>query len=356
VVGLALAVYAGIVVSCQLQGGDQATSGPGRRGGPHVKLEGVPFRGVAMQIQRTDWIDRYKKSIDEIVELGADTFLCIVDARQENGSSARIYLDMRMTPTPEQLSEILKYAKEKKLRVILMPIVLLDSPRGDEWRGKINPGDGASWAEWFESYRAMATHYAWVAQLAGVDIFVVGSELVSTESKAEEWAQTIKAIRTNFKGLLTYSSNWDHYSNIPFWDDLDVIGMNSYWKLGEDRNVKVEEIVKNWQEIQKELREFTQKKNKPLLFTEVGWCSLENAASEPWDYTRTDKAADADLQKRLWDGFFRAWHGDPMLAGFTIWAWSPNDGGPDAEKDYSLKGKPAYALVKKWLVKPWNEK
>src|SRR5262245_36881752 len=39
----------------------------------HVSVEGLPYRGVTMQIQRPDWIDKYKKSLDEITSLGADT-------------------------------------------------------------------------------------------------------------------------------------------------------------------------------------------------------------------------------------------------------------------------------------------
>ena len=67
-----------------------------------------------MQLQRTDWIDKYEKSIDEIAAVGADTVQFVVDARQENGKSSRIYLDMRMTPTPEQLARLIKHAKDKK--------------------------------------------------------------------------------------------------------------------------------------------------------------------------------------------------------------------------------------------------
>ena len=64
---------------------------------------GLPYCGVAMQIQRIDLINEYEKSIDEIAALGADTVSIVVDCRQENGSSGRIFMDMRMTPTPQGL-------------------------------------------------------------------------------------------------------------------------------------------------------------------------------------------------------------------------------------------------------------
>ena len=313
-----------------------------------VAREGLPYRCIGMQIQRVDWMDKYKQSLDEIAAVGADTVKFVVDSRQENGSSSRIYLDLRMTPSAEQLADLIRYAKSKKLRVILMPIVLLDKPREDEWRGKIQP---ESWDTWWASYREMLGFFAWIAQGNGVDVLVVGSELVSTETKTEEWRETIRKVRETFKGKLTYSANWDHYSGIGFWEDLDLIGMNSYWKLGEDNDVSVEEIKKNWKKWKDEVLSFVAKKNKPLMFMEVGWTSMENAASEPWDYTTGDKKDD-ELQKRLYQGFFETWYGEPLLGGFSIWEWSPGDGKGDHERGYTPEGKPAEGVLREWLAKP----
>lgn len=321
-------------------------------------LTGLPYKGVAIQIQRVDWMDEYKKCVDEVAAIGADTVLFVLDTRQENGSSNRIYLDMRMTPTPQQLFDIIKHAKAKKMRVILMPIVLLDLPQGNEWRGTIKPLD---WDEWWNSYRDMMTHYAFIAQGEDptgpplVDVLVVGSELVSTQDKATEWRRTINKVRSIYKGQLTYSSNWDNYTHVPFWNELDLIGMNSYWKLGENKNASVEEIVGNWKKIQKDVLGFTQKQGKPLLFLEAGWCSLENAASEPWDYTRQELAADPELQKRLYEGFFKVWYGNPGLGGFMVWSWEAGDGGVN-DKGYSPENKPAEKVMREWFGKPWGDK
>ena len=309
---------------------------------------GLPFCGVAMQIQRIDLISEYEKSIDEIAALGADTVSIVVDARQENGSSSRIFIDVRMTPTPEQLLRVIGHAKSKKLRVVLMPIVLLDNPRGNEWRGTIRPDN---WNEWWDSYRQMMHHYSWIAQAGGVDLLVVGSELVSTETRAEEWSRTIRQVRREFKGKLTYSANWDHYNRVPFWDQLDLMGMNSYYKLGNDHRVAVEEVVRRWKDIQADLLSFQRRIAKPLILLEAGWCSMRNAAHEPWDYTRTDQPVDLDLQRKLYEGFFRAWWGNPSLGGFMLWEWPPGGSGP-GDKGYSPEAKPAEQVMRDWLAKP----
>lgn len=316
--------------------------------------EGLPFCAVGMQIQRTDWIERYKRNIDEIVSLGADTVKLVVDARQENGGSARIYIDLRMSPTVDQLADLIKYAKDRKLRVILMPIVLLDKPRNNEWRGKIAPlPDNGGWSEWWNSYRAMLEHFAHVAQNHQVDVLVVGSELVSTEEQIDQWRRTIKAVRKIYKGRLTYSSNWDHYREVKFWDQLDLIGMNSYWKFGEEGSnprPTVQHIEQEWARIQKDLLKFVRSQGKPLLFLEIGWFSQANVAYEPWDYTK-DEPIDLELQRRLYEGFFRSWWGKPELGGFSIWEWTPGEGGPK-DGGYTPKNKPAEQVLREWLAKP----
>ena len=361
-IGAAILVYV-IVLGCVLLPGDapakklsteSPNSSPNDGSAQSVRnvklLDALPYRGAGMQIQRVDWIERYKHSMDEIAALGFDTVSLVVDTRLENGKSSSIWLDMRMTPTPDKLADLIQHAKSKGLRVILMPIVLLDNPVGNEWRGTLKP---EYWPDWFKSYTSMMIHFAWIAEQNKVDVLSVGSELVSSEREKGEWKKLIRAVREVFHGQLTYSANWDHYTSIPFWQDLDLIGMNSYYKLGEDRNVTVDEIVRRWKDIQKDLIAFQQKVGKPLLFLEVGWCSLSNAADEPWDYTKTELDVDLDLQKRLYEGYFQSWYRNPALGGFIIWEWTPEDGGPD-DKGYTPENKPAQQVVKEWLAKPWR--
>jgi hypothetical protein len=312
-----------------------------------ASLEGLPFRSIGIQIQRVDWIPEYKKVMDKVADTGADTVLLVIDTRQENGKSSRIYLDFRMTPTTEQIGDLIDYAKKKDLRVILMPIVLLDNPIGGEWRGTIHPDN---WDDWWDSYRDMIQVFSSVAEVHHADMLVVGSELVSTEHMTDQWTKTIDKARSNFKGKLTYSSNWDHYEAVTFWEQLDMVGMNSYWKMGKDRNVAVEEVVERWKEIQSDLFPFLRKVHKPLMFLEVGWFSQANAAHEPWDYTQASQPVDLELQSKLYAAFFKSWYGNPMLGGFSVWEWPPNSGGPE-DRGYTPEGKPALDVLKEWLKK-----
>jgi hypothetical protein len=340
-----------VVAGCALTrtGPVAATVAPDSDPRPRLATAGdtLPIRAVGMQIQRTDWIDRYKASMDEAAALGADGVKIVVDARQEDGSSNEIYLDLRRTPSAEALGELFRHADSLGLKVIFMPIVLIDDPKGNEWRGTLEP---ESWDKWFDSYRDLLAHFLWICEGNGVDVLVIGSELLSSERQADQWQRTIAFARERFSGLITYSSNWDHYDNVPFWGELDLIGMNSYWTLGSGPDATVDEIVGNWQEIQAELEPFVRGQGKPLIFLEVGWCSLENAATEPWDYTQP-VPIDLDLQARLWQGFWRAWYGVEWLGGMSVWEWPPGDGGPE-DRGYTPENKPAEEVIREWFAKP----
>ena len=349
---IAIGLYAA-VVGCVLfsPGADTVDTSGGK--GKHFRLTavppGLPYRGIVLQLQAINDLPAYEKAVDAIADTGADTIFLVTSARQENGTSNEIFMDSRMTPTPEKLGQLVDYCKvNRKMKVALMPVVLLDHPRGQEWRGKLKP---ERWDDWFESYRDMIDTFALVAQEHKVDLLVVGSELTTSEEHLPEWTKTIESVRKRYTGNITYSANWDHYVGIPFWDQLDLIGINCYYKLGDGPDVTVAQIDENWVKIHDTLVDFVEKNHKPLVFLEAGWCSLSNAAKDPWDYTRTDLNADPQLQKRLYQAFFDTWYGDPHLGGFMMWEWEAN---APAEKGYTPQGKPAEAVLREQFAKkPW---
>ena len=98
-------------------------------------------------------------------------------------------------------------AHEQGMRVILMPIVLLDSPREGEWRGKIDPTkDRNTWEDWWKSYGDYILHMADIAQESKAEVFMVGSELISLEQQDDKWARLIKQVREHVTGFLSYSA------------------------------------------------------------------------------------------------------------------------------------------------------
>ena len=101
-----------------------------------------------------------------------------------------------------------------------------------------------------------------------------------------------------------------------------------------------------------QITKYDKKTGKPLMFLVIGWFTQQNAAFEPWDYTKPvgEEPIDLQLQKRLYEGFFESWWGNSALGGFSIWEWPPNSGGPD-DRGYTPEGKPALDVLKAWLKK-----
>ena len=89
--------------------------------------------------------------------------------------------------------------------------------------------------------------------------------------------------RSKFSGQLTYSSNWDAYHQIPFWDQLDFIGISAYFPLTEDKTPRVEDLKTHWRPIVKKLRKYARRHNKQILFTEFGYLSIDGCAYRAWE-------------------------------------------------------------------------
>lgn len=311
----------------------------------------MQFRGLAVQVQTSyEPLEHYQKLFREIAELGANAVLLSTAGFMEHAESQQIYLEARKIPPRQDFKQIVRAARQEGLQVILMPIVLLSRPRGSEWRGVIRPPD---WDDWWRQYREFIIYFCEIAREGGANALMVGSELVSTEKFTERWLEIIALAREHFYGgLLGYSANWDHYRPIKFWDKLDFIGMTSYYTLADRELPTVEEIVARWQPIYEEVTNWRQSVGKPLLFTEVGWCSQEGAATAPWNYYQNQKATPQghEEQRRLYEAFLRVWDGTPGLAGVIWWEWSAEAGGP-ADFNYTPKGKPAEKILREWFAR-----
>jgi hypothetical protein len=284
--------------------------------------------------------------------LGADTVLFVVHGWQEHGGSLDLHIDARRTAGEEALGKLFDLAKSHGLRTILMPIVLLEHPRNNEWRGKIIP-EGHDWDNWFKRYSRFIVHFARLAEKHNVEMLMVGSELIKTEGYPDRWRRVIEEVRQNYRGALGYSANWDHYqtNKIAFWPQLDFVGMTTYYELAAGPNPKMEEVDGNWAKVKNEIRAFQREVNKPIIFTEVGWCSQEGAAHEAWNYYANQKATEAGLKEQslLYESFIKTWSDVPGIGGIIWWEWDTSSGGTD-DYNYTPRGKPAEAILRRWFA------
>lgn len=312
------------------------------------------FRGISLQLHSSDPNIPFETYIDEIAATGANTVSLVVAGYQENCDSASIFIDARKTPPAERIRRLIDRAHEKGLRVVLMPIVLLENPKDGEWRGKIAPAN-ADWGAWWEDYVNYIMHYARLAEAAGVDMLMVGSELVSTESQGDRWRSLIARVRRAYKGRISYSANWDHYRPVKWWDALDAIGMTTYYDLSGGKKPTVERLMAAWKPIKRDILAWRARINLPIIFTEVGWPNQVTCAQYPWDYYRSTDKPDPQAQANCFEAFFRTWADEPNVAGILVWEWRNHPGqetAPDRDTSYTPTGKPAMEIVSRYFRRP----
>ncbi len=323
-------------------------------GAPQKPSTAGEFRGVSVQLYFSDPNHPYEQILDEIAQTGANSVCMVIAAYQENATSSTIFVEARKTPTDAKLLKLFDYAHKLGLRVLVMPIVLLENPREGEWRGKINP---ESWDHWWEHYTNYVLHYAGLCQQGKVEVYMVGSELISVETQEDRWRSLIKQVRGVYKhekAHLTYSANWDHYKIIHWWNDLDMVGMTTYYDLSGGKKPTLALLLESWKPIKEEIMEWQEKVNRPILFTEVGWPNQVTCPQFPWDYYRSPDKPDPAAQKLCFESFFKTWEGEKNMAGILVWEWrtSPSQNISEKDTSYVPAGKPAMQVIREYFARP----
>ncbi len=320
-----------------------------------------PVLGMSINVYHAPDMAPYREAIDGIADLGCNTLQIVTPMFVENGASRRveILVGPDRGPSRADLLDLIRHARARGLRVHLMPQVNLYAPRGNEWRGKISPDD---WPGWWASYHDAMIGWADLAAASGVDLFVVGCELLSTQGPEHEhrWRSLIADCRARFRGELTYSTNWDRFDRVLFWDALDAIGISGYWDLtrgaADPTQPTAGELARRWRGIRERVLRFAEDADRPILFTEIGYPSLPWALRNPWNYLNNGAPARHDVQARGYRAFVAAWRdllappaadalADPRVAGVCFYKWDIHgDGGP-TDTGYGIRGKPAYEVV-----------
>ncbi|MCA9542395.1 MAG: hypothetical protein KC620_26040 [Myxococcales bacterium] len=317
---------------------------PAPAAAPRIAVERLD--GIALSLYFEDAARdlTYERMLDDIVAIGARHVSLTVQWAQTDVRASALAPHATETTPDATVRRVMRAARARGLSVMVFPIVWVEKRAMGEWRGTLAPTDEAAW---WRSYRAFILHYAGLAAAEGADLFSVGSEFASLEDREARWRALIAEVRGVFSGALLYSANWDHYAEVPFWDALDAIGLTGYYRLSEQLDPSQAELTAAWTTIRDRLLAWRARVGRPLVFTELGYPSLDGAAYSPWDYT-TGRAADPEEQRRCLAAFAAVWRDVPDLAGVFFWnAFGPRDG---QNTWYTFWGKPAEAEVKAWLI------
>jgi hypothetical protein len=202
------------------------------------------------------------------------------------------------------------------------------------------------------------SYYLDLAVRARVDVLSVGSELNSFEHEVDRWKAIIERVRSRFDGRVTYTSNWDRYDKVTFWDQLDFMSVSSYFELSrDDPEAPVWELAKAWGSERSRMVRLAERFGRDFLLMEVGYPSLPSAAAHPWDYVPKDGVeADHEAQARCWSAFFEAWtdlllRPDGPFLGFNCYYWDPYHSGQPIDTGYGVDGKPAREVIRRGFAR-----
>lgn len=337
-----------------------------------VKIGAGPVSKIA--IEETFWLDQVVIELDSRSRLDYDfeqiegTLQALTRTRvnhvaviptwyMDTPKSSIIHPDNDFTtaktyPDPELINTI-EMIHRSGFAVLLKPHVdcIKDSEgnRTEVWRGDLEP---ESIDDWFDSYRRMILNYADIAQRTGVELLAVGTELESMQQHTDQWESVIAEVRTRYRGQLTYAANWGSllrersgYREVPFWDRLDLAGIDAYFPLNDSQSPSLDQLVQGWEPWVKQVEEWQGRIRRPVVFTEIGYYSVNHAARHPWE-RQPQPEANAELQARCYEAAIRALSGRPWFKGMFWWGWSPYTGtGGLCDTSYVPQNKPAERIL-----------
>jgi hypothetical protein len=274
----------------------------------------------------------------------------------ERSDSIEISRHPTSSPTEESLRRTFDQARSRGLRMMFFPTINLTNESKDPtwWRGNIEPRD---WDAWWRNYTAFNVHLAALAQEGGVEWYSVGTEMASSQRFPDQWRALVAEVRKVFRGKITYSVNFDSHDSFTFGDCLDVIGMNTYDPIAKHDQYPSEAQVRDgWWWIVYKARALRERFKRPVMITEVGYPSVANAHSGPWDF-RSARQADPELQDFLVSGalkVLRNWS-DGEAVFYYLYGEDLKDGqvpGGLEDRTYAPWGKPVEKTLRRYFALP----
>jgi hypothetical protein len=299
--------------------------------------------GRARGFNLADWTaNGYASPADPVGELagaGADAVSIVITAYQSDAAASELRAHDPRTPTPFAVSLAALRARDLGMHVTLKPHVDLDD---GTWRGRIEPSDPVAW---FSEYGAFVLEWARLAEAQGIGGLVIGTELAGTLEHDDIWRRLIADVRAAFSGELTYAASWDEAHLVPFWPELDFVGIDFYFPVARRADAGRLEILAGWQPWLARLERLHRQTGRPIVIAEIGYRSVDGAALHPYAFGN-DAAIDLVEQADLYWAAIEATGRESWIAGIYFWNWLAAGGGGPEDKDYTPRGKPAEDVVR----------
>ncbi|WP_426431440.1 glycoside hydrolase family 113 [Winogradskyella sp. HB-48] len=217
-----------------------------------------------------------------------------------------------------------------------------------EFTGEIMMTSENDWQILENAYSNFILEYADLAEKVNAELFCIGTELeLFVKFRPEYWTKLIKDIRSVYNGKLTYAANWNEFAKTPFWNQLDYIGIDAYFPLSDKKTPSYQDCLEGWKSHKPIIEKISKQLDRPILFTEYGYRSVDYSGRQPWVSDRTMKEVNLEAQvnttKALLDTF---WNEDWFAGGF-VWKWfiMHNEVGGHDNPMFTPQNKPVEAVI-----------
>ncbi len=247
-----------------------------------------PFDDVALMKYNTPLF--YQR----IANMNVNSLALVFPIFQANSSALFVYRDQKYTPSNEILSIVIDEAHKRGISILLKPV--LDEGNLKGWRGAITPGGSLdnlkALDQWFESYSTFIIDVAKFAESRHVEYLSIGTEFESVDKNMPKYTQrwtskVIAPVRTVYKGLITYASNWNdgstNKSGAPgFAKQLDFLTIDAFYDLNA-KDSSLSELQKAWKRwADTDIKSYFDYK-LPIVFGEVGVSARKGGYKQPWN-------------------------------------------------------------------------
>jgi hypothetical protein len=252
--------------------------------------------------------------------------------------------------SPAGVTKCIEMAHSRGLKVMVKPQLWFDH---GTYTGDFVLKSDEEWRIFERDYRAFLMQFVEISQRLKAEMLCIGTELTQfAVQRPSFWEELIRDIRVMYDGQLTYASNWDSYYTIGFWHALDYVGVDAYFPLCEDKTPEIKAVMAGWMPHFNELKTFSSKNGKQILFTEWGFRSTDCCCSKPWDTARGG-SVNLEAQSNAFEATFKQFWEQDWFAGGFVWKWfaeHPRQGGT-SDNRFTPQNKPAQEVLSRWFQK-----
>jgi hypothetical protein len=249
--------------------------------------------------------------------------------------------------SPKGIRECIRMAHEKDIKVMVKPHIWLG---WNEFTGHLSFKTESDWLVFEKSYKKFLLAFAKISEEENAEMFCIATEMQNhIKERPEFWYALISDIRKVYKGKLTYAENWDVFEDVPFWSELDFIGIDGYFPLSKLKDPDEKGLMKGWKKHVGDIADLASSVKKPVLFTEIGYRSCDFSTEKPWEVNFTLPANEA-LQAKAYKAFFSEVWNQPYFAGAFIWKWFPEMRHSN-EDSFTPQGKKAEQVLREHFAK-----